>query len=57
VEPLIGDTSDGTVRVIFFNVSDGVVLGFDERNNDTATLWHTTDGGLRWTPVVPQTNP
>ena len=53
VEPLIGDDSDGTRQVVFFNSSDGVVLGYDANNDDAATLWTTTDGGMSWHSEVP----
>ncbi len=53
-EPLIGDTSDGTTRVIFFNESDGVVLGDDGQNDDRATIYSTSDGGIVWHSVVPE---
>jgi photosystem II stability/assembly factor-like uncharacterized protein len=56
VQPLIGDTSGGTQQVIFFNASDGVVLGEDGDTNEVATLWKTTDGGGQWTTVAPKTN-
>ena len=52
VQPLLGDTSDGTLMVNFFSPSEGVVLGFDGRNNDVSTLWTTTDGGERWVAHV-----
>jgi photosystem II stability/assembly factor-like uncharacterized protein len=53
VETTIGDTSDGTQNVIFFNPSDGVVLGEDGQNDDVATIWSTSDGGATWQAVVP----
>jgi photosystem II stability/assembly factor-like uncharacterized protein len=55
VEPFIGDTSDGSIRVIFFNQLDGVVLGEDGNNDDRSTIWSTTDGGVSWFPTVPST--
>ena len=56
VQPLIGDTSAGTQHVIFFNESDGVVLGEGGDTNEVVTLWRTSDGGAEWTAVVPQTS-
>jgi photosystem II stability/assembly factor-like uncharacterized protein len=53
VQPTIGDTSDGTQDVIFFNPSDGVVLGDDGQNDDVATIWSTSNGGATWRAVVP----
>jgi photosystem II stability/assembly factor-like uncharacterized protein len=53
VEPLIGDTSAGTDQVVFFNSSDGVVLGENGNNNDVPTIWRTSDGGVHWNAVVP----
>ncbi len=54
VVPSIGDTSDGTQRVIFFNGLAGLVFGFDPNKSDLPTLWVTRDGGTKWTAVVPQ---
>jgi photosystem II stability/assembly factor-like uncharacterized protein len=55
VRPQIGGTSWGTGQVTFFNGSDGVVLGDNERKASTPlTLWHTSDGGEHWRPVVPR---
>jgi photosystem II stability/assembly factor-like uncharacterized protein len=56
VQPLIGDTSGGTQQAIFFNASDGVVLGEGGDTNGVVTLWRTDDGGTQWTAVVPETN-
>ena len=56
VQPPIGDTSAGTQQTIFFNGSNGVVLGEDGNNNDVSTLWSTSDGGAQWIAVVPETN-
>ena len=50
VEPQIGDD---TIRVIFFNESDGIVVGYDPQNNEGATIWSTTDGGVTWHSFVP----
>ncbi len=57
VQPLIGDTSGGTQQAIFFNGSDGIVLGEGGTTNEEVALWGTSDGGAQWTSVVPQTNP
>jgi photosystem II stability/assembly factor-like uncharacterized protein len=54
VQPLIGDTSGGTQQAIFFNSSNGVVLGENGNNNDVSTLWTTSDAGTHWTAVVPR---
>jgi photosystem II stability/assembly factor-like uncharacterized protein len=56
VEPLIGDTSGGTQQAIFFNDSDGVVLGENGNNGDQSTLWSTRDGGTSWNAMVPRAN-
>ena len=56
VQPLIGDTSGGTQQAIFFNASDGIVLGEGGDTNEVVTLWSTSDGGTQWTAIVPQTN-
>ena len=49
-------TSGGTQQAIFFNDSDGVVLGEGGDTNEVVTLWRTDDGGTQWTSVLPQTN-
>lgn len=54
VRPLIGDSGGGTAQVIFVNRRDGFVLGDDTRNNEIPTIWRTTDGGTRWSSVVPR---
>lgn len=53
--PLIGDTSDGTETVTFFNPSDGVVLGDDGTSDDVNTIWSTVNGGETWQSLVPTT--
>jgi len=44
----------GTSLVRFFNSSHGLVLGNDDSNNETLTLWSTADGGKHWSAKVPQ---
>jgi photosystem II stability/assembly factor-like uncharacterized protein len=52
IKPLIGSTADGTFNVVFFNADAGLVFG----NDDTApAIWHTSDGGVSWTKVLPVT--
>jgi photosystem II stability/assembly factor-like uncharacterized protein len=53
VAPPIGDTSDGTSTVTFFDPSNGIVLGYDGMHDDVSTIWSTADGGLTWCSVVP----
>jgi len=54
VRPPLGDTSGGTSQVIFVNRRDGFALGDDFRNGEAPTIWRTTDGGRRWSGVVPR---
>jgi photosystem II stability/assembly factor-like uncharacterized protein len=54
VRPLIGDGSGGTSQVIFVNHRDGFVLGEGARTNELPAIWRTTDGGTRWSGVVPR---
>ncbi len=56
VEPLIGGDAEGTQQAIFFNDSDGIVLGEGGETGEVVTLWSTSDGGTQWTAVVPRTN-
>jgi photosystem II stability/assembly factor-like uncharacterized protein len=43
-----------TGQVIFFGAKDGIVTGNDDNANEQIALWHTTDGGERWTVVLPR---
>jgi len=54
VRPVIGDSGGGTFQVIFVSRRAGFVLGDDARNNELPTIWRTTDGGTRWSFVVPR---
>jgi hypothetical protein len=48
----------GTSQVIFFNRSDGLVLGIDNRPgrySEKPAIWRTADGGRHWTVVHPVT--
>jgi photosystem II stability/assembly factor-like uncharacterized protein len=42
VQPVIGDTAGGPTQLIFFDGSNGVVLG---NSNGGPTIWSTSDGG------------
>ena len=53
VLPMIGDTSDGSWNVSFFNQFDGVVLGSNPLNAEAMSIWSTSDGGTTWHSVVP----
>lgn len=52
--PVIGDTGGGTSQVIFFSRSRGLVLGDDANDNELPAIWHTSDGGARWSAVLPR---
>ena len=54
VRPPLGDTSGGTSQVIFVNRRDGFAVGDDFRNGERPTIWRTTDGGRRWSGMVPR---
>jgi hypothetical protein len=43
-----------TGQVIFFGAKDGIVTGNDDNANEQIALWHTTDGGARWTVLLPR---
>ena len=51
VRPPMGGTGGGTAHAVFFDPSDGVVLGED---GGATVLWSTSDGGAHWTVVVPR---
>jgi hypothetical protein len=58
VRPLIGDDGGGTGQVEFFgrpgrDATAGLVFGYDGRRNERPAIWHTADGGARWTVVYP----
>jgi photosystem II stability/assembly factor-like uncharacterized protein len=55
VEPPIGGTTAGTTQVVFFNLSDGIVVGRNANDHGVSTLWSTRDGGGHWTAHVPRT--
>jgi photosystem II stability/assembly factor-like uncharacterized protein len=48
-----GDTSGGTFEIQFLNGRVGFVLG-DSPATEAQTIWRTTDGGIRWSGVVPR---
>ena len=52
IQPLIGESGGGTSQVIFFNQTDGVVVG--NGTNEAITIWTTADGGSTWTSAVPK---
>ena len=53
VDPVIGDTSDGSWDVSFFNRLDGVVLGSNPQDAEAVSIWSTSDAGTTWRSVVP----
>jgi hypothetical protein len=48
-----GDTSGGTFEIQFLSGRVGFVLG-DSPATEAQTIWRTTDGGVRWSGVVPR---
>lgn len=54
VSPSIGAVNGGVAQVVFFGKSDGLVFG-DNPATAATEVWHTSDGGARWSkPVVPR---
>jgi photosystem II stability/assembly factor-like uncharacterized protein len=53
VSPLIGDTGGFSGPLLLFSAKDAIVLGTNPRTNEDVSLWATSDGGSRWTAVVP----
>ncbi len=53
VDRPIGDLNGLPSQVIFFNASDGVVLGRRTTAQATVAIWSTRDGGARWSRVAP----
>jgi photosystem II stability/assembly factor-like uncharacterized protein len=52
--PVIGAENGGIAQVMFFGRSEGVVAG-DSFATSVVQIWHTSDGGRRWSePVVPE---
>jgi hypothetical protein len=54
VPPGLGSSAGGTVRVIFFSPSAGIVLGNGDLENERPTLWTTKDSGAHWTAREPR---
>jgi hypothetical protein len=54
VSQAIGAWVGGVAQVVFFGRSDGVVVG-NSLTTGVVQIWHTADGGRRWSrPVVPR---
>ena len=56
VKAVAAGSDAGTSQVLFFNRSDGLVLGVDDKPPyypQQPTIWWTHDGGARWAAVHP----
>lgn len=53
LEPTIGDGSNGSWNVAFFNSAEGVVLANDPNNGNALSIWSTGNAGASWHSVVP----
>src|SRR5579859_4792422 len=55
VKAVTAGSDAGTNQVIFFNSSDGLVLGVDNSpaHPEQLAIWRTSDGGVRWSVVHP----
>ena len=53
VTPPLGGANGDTEQVLFFSRSAGIVLGIDQNAGATPAIWHTVDGGARWTEDRP----
>jgi len=53
VRQVTAGSDAGTSQVIFFDRSDGLVLGQDFNDNELPTLWITSDGGVHWAALHP----
>ena len=49
----LGDDAGTTPHVMFFGRRDGVVVG-DSATTGAPEIWHTADGGSRWTAMIPR---
>ena len=49
----VGDVNGMPAQVIFFGAANGVVLGRENTASSPIAIWHTADGGLRWTEFTP----
>lgn len=49
----IGDVNGSPAQVVFFGAANGVVLGRENTASSPIAIWHTADGGLRWTEFTP----
>jgi len=57
VKAVSAGSDAGTSQVIFFNRSDGLVVGVDDSPPyypQQPTIWRTSDGGARWTLIRPK---
>jgi photosystem II stability/assembly factor-like uncharacterized protein len=57
VKAVTAGSDAGTSQVIFFNRSDGLVVGTDDSPPyypQQPTIWRTSDGGARWTVIRPK---
>jgi photosystem II stability/assembly factor-like uncharacterized protein len=55
VRPPLGGADSDTSQVMFFSRSAGIVIGVDQNAGEKPAIWHTSDGGARWTedrPVI-----
>jgi photosystem II stability/assembly factor-like uncharacterized protein len=53
VDRLVGDLNGLPAQVVFFNPSDGVVLGRRTTAPATVAIWTTSDAGRRWSRLTP----
>ena len=49
----VGDVNGMPAQVAFFGPRDGTVLGRENTAQAPIAIWHTTDGGSRWSAVTP----
>jgi hypothetical protein len=54
VQPVVGDTSGGTVQVIFFGRAHGLVIGQGGATNEKVDIFRTSDGARSWSRFVPR---
>lgn len=54
VSAVTAGDAGGTGQVMFFGAKDGIVTGNDDNADEQIALWRTSDGGTRWTVVLPR---
>lgn len=50
----IGDVNGSPAQVVFFDATNGIVLGRENTGTSPVVIWHTADGGGSWSELTPR---